>query len=103
MSSYDAKKIMRSLGAAVTVGELRDMLGEFDDDALVAFSCDYGDHGHTEQVLPIGEAKDVSVSELCLTAYSQSGVALEREADWDDEDTERESSETDGVEVVILS
>jgi hypothetical protein len=82
--------------SSITVKALREMLEGEDDDALVAFACDYGDYHHTEQALAIkGELEEASLVE---SAYSHSGFAV---ADADDED-EEEAEEVEGPKVLVL-
>ena len=61
----------------ITVGNLMDLLGDYDPETPVIFTTDYGDHGHTAQALPLkGHAEEVLVTP---TAYSNSGFAIDRE------------------------
>ncbi len=94
-------RIERELKAALTVAELIDELKCFPDDARVLFACDYGDHGHTEQALPVGQAEELDSmgsAKLVESAYSTSGIAIERRDEKDDEDGQQ------GIEfnVVVL-
>lgn len=69
---------------SITVRELIDLLKDEDEGALVIFSCDYGDHSHTEQALGLrGECEEVTITK---SAYSHSGFAV-AESDDEDEDT----------------
>lgn len=73
----------------ITVGELRDALvdlaDEWGEDTPIAFSSDYGDHGHTQQLHRLrGEADLRPIEE---SGYSISGFAV-REAHEDDEETD---------------
>jgi hypothetical protein len=68
---------------SINVRELMEALEGEDPEALVVFGSDYGDIGHTQQVLPItGEIEEVQVEE---TAYSSSGWAVRRDEDDDDD------------------
>jgi hypothetical protein len=69
---------------SLTVAELRGLLEGEDDDAVVLFTCDYGDYLHTKQALPIsGDIEEHQVEE---SAYSHSGWALaDVEVDADDD------------------
>lgn len=59
---------------SITVAKLRELLEGEDDQALVIFAADYGDHCHTEQALPLrGEIDEVAIRE---SAYSASGYAV---------------------------
>lgn len=61
----------------ITVGELIALLQDENPDAQVAFATDYGDHCHTKQVHSIrGEINPESLYE---SAYSVSGLAVEKE------------------------
>jgi hypothetical protein len=67
---------------SITVADLREILEDQPDDALVIFAADYGDRNHTEQALPLrGEVERVEIS---ASAYSASGYAI-AEPDEDDE------------------
>ena len=69
----------------ITVAKLIEQLGMEDPDALVVFSCDYGDHSHTEQALPIsGEVDEVKIGK---SAYSNSGYEVfdEESEEFEDE------------------
>lgn len=69
----------------INVRELIEALEGEDPEALVVFSSDYGDIGHTEQVHPIqGDVEEATLEE---TAYSASGWAIRREHDEETEDT----------------
>jgi hypothetical protein len=65
---------------SITVRQLRQLLFDVDDqEAIVVFSSDYGDHSHTEQVHAIrGEFEEVQIE---TSAYSQSGWAVINEDD----------------------
>ena len=53
---------------------VQDLIDEHGEDFPAAFSADYGDHSHTEQLIPINlEGKVVVIYE---TAYSDSGYAV---------------------------
>jgi hypothetical protein len=64
---------MRDLNT-MTVGDLRDLLEDFPDDARVIFTTDYGDYHHTKQALGIRSAE--SGHRVERSAYSNSGFAL---------------------------
>lgn len=58
----------------LTVGDLKALLADHDDDTSVIFSCDYGDICHTKQALPLkGDTEMVAIED---SAYSNSGYAL---------------------------
>ena len=68
-------------------------------DNRVLFSCDYGDHHHTQQTLPVDALDVYTTNELCESGYSQSGVAMVRERDGHDEPVEVDE---DAEDVIIL-
>lgn len=85
-----------------TKAELLALLDRFDDDQLVAFSYDYGDHCHTEAIVGITRATEEQMTE---TAYSPSGFAVAPELA-DDEDCGDlfwPEGEDDAPSVVVLS
>lgn len=62
-----------------TVLQLKNLLDDYDDDQLVAFSSDYGDRTHTEQVLPIEGHADLKL--VGESGHSESGYAVVDEPD----------------------
>lgn len=92
---------LRTLKTGMTVADLIDELSHHDSDALVVFACDYGDHGHTQQALPVTSADELDPDEerVVSSAYSHSGLAVDA-IEHDDEDAEPD--EYDGPEVVVL-
>lgn len=71
------KEDHRTVRNALTVEELRGALEDMRPDALVLFVCDYGDHSHTMQALPVAEVEDVAGEEVLVESpYSQSGAAI---------------------------
>lgn len=78
----------------MTVRELIDALESEDENALVYFVCDYGDHHHTQQALPVKTVE--SGHTLEKSAYSRSGLALKDI----DHDGDREEGEPDRVVVL---
>lgn len=105
------KAIERLLRGGMTVGEIIDDLSSYSRDAKCVFVCDYGDHGHTQQALPIGRIESLDEADEMLkeSAYSQSHLALEgreyeREFEEDEED-ERiayENEKAEQGEIVLL-
>jgi hypothetical protein len=86
---------------AMTVGELIERLGDFDAALPVGFACDYGDHCHTEQFLPVemveaNDETDYGPKYLTESAYSHSGLALDHADDDYEGDEERDTAEDDG-------
>lgn len=84
-----SREIVSRINSAFTKKQLLEELEFIDDDALVLFVCDYGDHHHTQQALPVSEAEEMLVRDLSTSAYSHSGVALP------DDDPDDEPSEPD--------
>ena len=75
--------------AVMTVRDLREMLDGFEDNAPVFVQTDYGDHCHTQQLLPIETVEDTNENGIEKTAYSISGIARRDDPlDDDDDDTE---------------
>jgi len=75
---------MTSQLRTITVRELRDLLEDQDDNALVIFTANYGDYHRTSQALPLkGEVEEGTVAK---SAYSNSGFELVQ----DDEDPDNE-------------
>jgi hypothetical protein len=72
-------KVTRELNSAMTVADLIAELEGLPEDTRVLFCCDYGDHCHTTQALPVRGIEVVSASRLGESGYSQSGIALSRE------------------------
>jgi hypothetical protein len=68
------ERIQRRLSNTITVEELIAALQEQEPDARVAFSSDYGDHCHTQQIHSIqGQLTEEGVY---TSAYSSSGLAV---------------------------
>ena len=74
----------------MTVKELIESLEDMEPNSQVMFVCDYGDITHTPQALAISEVEEYTEGNLKESAYSDSGVML---------DTEAEES---GEQVVVL-
>ena len=70
------EKVKRTLNDAMTVSDLIERLQDFDEDAIVLFSCDYGDYCHTQQALTVDRVEEYTEKDLVDSAYSQSGIAL---------------------------
>lgn len=76
---------MRKLNT-ISVGELKNILDNYDDDTPVAFTCSYGDRCRTQQV--IGLLGRDEMEALYETAYSESGFAISDRYDDGDDDGE---------------
>jgi hypothetical protein len=84
---------MASKLRTITVADLKRLLDGEEDDALVIFSTDYGDYHHTPQALGLrGETEEVFVEE---SAYSNSGFAVQREEDLDDDELDEAENDED--------
>jgi hypothetical protein len=69
----------------ITVGELMQLLSDYDPETQVIFATNYGDRARTQQAHAIrGEAEEVTLHE---SGYSDSGFAI-------DEDDSDSSDET---------
>lgn len=100
--STRAEEVTRKLRRGLTVEELIGELQELPKDAKVVFVCDYGDHCHTQQALPVEEICELDYGTDCLdtSAYSQSGVR--HRTGHDDEEPIFEGDEFYQGKVVIL-
>lgn len=78
--------ISRELQTCATVADLIAELEGMPQDAVVLFVCDYGDHSHTQQALPVASVSELLETEkLTESAYSHSGLAVETADEDDDE------------------
>ena len=84
----------------IIVGDLMEELKRFDPAAVVVFGCDYGDHSHTEQALPVESVDSLyeGSERIKKTAYSRSGLAIKLIPDEDDYAEEI----AEGIPVVVL-
>ena len=62
--------------AGMTASELIERLQECDGDAIVMFTCSYGDYGRTQQALFVEDLTETTARSIVDSAYSQSGLAL---------------------------
>jgi len=60
---------------ALTVEQLIEALQDQNPDSVVVFACDYGDHCHTKQALPV-ESVEKLYDQIKESGYSQSGLAI---------------------------
>ena len=95
-------KVANKLKRAMTVAELKDLLENYDEEAVVVFVCDYGDHSHTQQALLIESAEELNSSDFHESAYSNSGIAQNRSNDDFDKEVEEDVDEEDEIQVVVL-
>lgn len=81
----------------ITVGQLKQMLDDFNDDAKIVFADDYGDYCHTTQALTIQSVYSLKRDgqKLEKTAYSKSGYAIVNNYDDSDYDDEEDDDEED--------
>jgi len=99
-ASRKRNKIDRVLEDGLTVAQLIEALRQMPDDAVVVFGCDYGDICHTEQALVVRKVDELDPgTRLETSAYSNSGVAIER---LDDEDEVEDEMDDETTQVVIL-
>ena len=92
------KNVERKLKQGLSVADLIAELESMPQDAQVVFACDYGDHCHTQQALPVERCEEMNGGEaLVESAYSKSGLAIE---DLDDDDYGSEGD--DRLPVVVL-
>lgn len=68
----------------ISVGELIDILKDYDEDMQVAFSCNYGDRARTQQVITI--RGNINEEILYKSAYSDSGWAVDTNGYHEDEE-----------------
>lgn len=91
----------RRLRNGMTVEDLIATLQDCNPNAVVLFTCDYGDYHHTQQALPVQECDRILHGQaLVESAYSRSGLALEEADDGDDDQYEEFSDAKQNV--VIL-
>jgi hypothetical protein len=93
--------IERKLSNALTVEELIDELQQYPKDARVVFACDYGDHSHTTQALPIETVDENTTEETIIeSGYSSSGLAIRNAEECDAYADDAEA--TEGETFIIL-
>jgi len=77
MMSYEVENVMNR---TMTVGQLREMLENYDENTPVFMTANYGDICRTIQALVIEDVVEASEGQLSESGYSHSGVA------WNGED-----------------
>lgn len=95
-------EVARLLDGALTVGELLSLLKDMDENALVLFSCDYGDYSHTMQALPARVVEQNTLQCLHKSAYSKSGVAVDDPDDEDEGEEPGDAMDADEFHPVVL-
>lgn len=89
---------------AMTVAQLMEQLESLPPDAAVVFTCNYGDYHRTQQALTVTTVDEYSSSDFHETAYSQSGIAMNKTDQGDDEDGDDDDGDgSDEIAVVVLS
>ena len=83
-----------------TVAQLKDLLDDYDDNDLVAFSSDYGDHCHTEQIHIIEGQADYQ--QVARSGYSASGWAV-AEDDHDDDESQELEDYQPSTKILIIN
>lgn len=92
-------EVSYTMKQALTVAQLREELEHLDGDAKVVFVCDYGDHCHTNQALPVLGVETTDTGRLAPSGYSQSGIEL---TDLDDDADEMDETDPDVRPLVVL-
>lgn len=82
------------IDSAYTVQDLINELSSLDPDARVLFSCGYGDIGNTPQALPVTHLEHCDSTNLHDSAYSISGVSINENDEYEDEDGDEECEVT---------
>lgn len=89
---------------AMTVGDLISELQQYPEDTPVVAVSDYGDIGHTQQIEFFRYVNEFSMKEFHSSAYSNSGIALNKDDGGGDGDEERDGEEEfDYSSVVVLT
>lgn len=87
----------------LSVQDLIEELQTMPPDAIVIFSCDYGDYIHTQQALPIESVEERQDYEMIQdSGYSQSGFSLEEFDDTLHDEVEWEEANEHAQKVVVL-
>ena len=68
--------VKRAMAQTLTVGQLREMLEDYDENTPVFLGAEYGDYHHTVQALTITEVVEASEGQLAESGYSRSRVAF---------------------------
>jgi hypothetical protein len=75
------RDVKRAIDETMTVGQLRELLEQYDENMPVFFATGYGDYGRTIQALTITEEIASTTSQLRDSAYSHSKVAFIADSD----------------------
>lgn len=89
------------LQRGMTVAQLIEQLEDLPAGAVVVFTCDYGDYGHTQQALTVGNVDEYSSSDFHESAYSKSGIAMNKD-DRDDDDGDDDDGDSDEAEIAVV-
>ena len=102
-ANWKRNEIDRALAGGMTVAQLIEALQNMPEDAVVVFGSDYGDICHTEQALVVTQVDEIDpcTERLESSAYSHSGIAIERRDD-DDECPEDEFSATKETNSIVI-
>ena len=80
----NTERVIRTLQQGMTVSDLIEELKNQEEDAIVVFGCDYGDHCHTTQALPVQTVTHLSdgdevgnAQRIEESGYSQSGLSVQ--------------------------
>lgn len=90
--------VHRRLDQAMTVEQLKERLEGLDDKTVIVFVCDYGDHGHTQQALPVWDVNTFPRTKFDETAYSRSGIEYLTDKDKDEETDVPDEDSIEGTE-----
>jgi len=87
----------------MTVRDLMEELEGMDPDSAVVFTCDYGDHCHTQQALPVESVDQVYGSDFRESAYSKSGIAIVQDDREDYGEVPEDETEEGCMPVCVLN
>ena len=97
-----SRKFADEIPERMTVAVLIEMLEQVDQDAVVMFSCSYGDYHNTPQALWVNDVLEVDSSAVGESRYSRSGYALLREDGVDEEGDGIEAGDDDDEQTVVI-
>lgn len=104
LSPREREKLAHILERGMTVEDLIYELKGYPPGTRVVFACDYGDHCHTDQALPIAtvEALYPDEHQLYISGYSQSEVAIRELNEPLEKDPDDEEEETDPKTPLVI-